>query len=152
MIYSDEENDDSVSIKAETIIKNDSSRERPPSKWIQSRRRRVHAQLPSSSDDSESDTVIQHIQTTPQIIPSTPPTSQRLNQSSCASVPTSSDNTSLIPTYTTSVTRKRSLTMLSPEKITTRSTRDLKKVAPMEQVESDASAESPTDIDNDSGF
>ena len=42
--------------------------------------------------------------------------------------------------------------MLSPEKITTRSTRDLKKVAPMEQVESDASAESPTDIDNDSGF
>ena len=153
VVYSDKEPENSVSLESNTIIKKDPIQSRLSGQRVrQSHRRRIQHPLPSSSEDSESDTVIQPIQHTSRVLPSTPPTTQVLDQSGCISTPSTSNNTSLTPVRTTSIARKRSLTMLSPEKITIRSTRQIKKIAPMEQVESDTSAGSITEIDNDVGF
>ena len=156
IVYSDEEDEHSVPIDSDEITKTASLERKPRGQQIQQfrRRRKTQNPLPSTSDDSESDAIIQTIQHTSRVIPSTPPTTQILDQSACISIPASasSHDDSLRPTRIASVTRKRSLTMLSPENITTRSTRELKKVAPMEEAGSDASAGNTTEIDNDFGF
>ena len=156
LVYSDEEDEHSVPIDSDEITKTASLERKPRGQRIQQFRRRRKTQNPllSTSDDSESDAIIQTIQHTTRVIPSTPPTTQILDQYACISIPASasSHDDSLRPTRVASVTRKRSLTMLSPENITTRSTRELKKVAPMEGAGSDASAGNTTEIDNDFGF
>lgn len=156
VVYSDEENENSATIASNTTIKTDLSEERPRSQRPQQsrRRRRTQNPPPSSSDDSESDPITQpSIQHPTRVIPSTPPTTQVSAPIGSTPILLFSNNIPNSPTsaHTVLATRKRSLTMLSPEKITTKSTRELKKISPMEQVGSD-SAGSTTEIDNDFGF
>ena len=99
-VYSDEEDENSVQIASDEIIKTAPVERLPRGQRIQRYHQRRKTQNPplSSSEDSESDAIIQPIPHTTQVIPSTPPSTQISDQSASIATHASSYNDLLIPT------------------------------------------------------
>ena len=152
VIYSDEEPESSIGTPSIPVVK----KELGEKKSRAQRSRKTHSKVRPISDfssdnsDPEPEVIFQNISegsastsltreiSAPTILPSAP---------SPTTPPPSN------PLSSSLISRKRSLTLLSPKKVSTRTTRESKKVAFQDVTELDSGGTgSSTEIDNDSGF